>query len=140
MAYTADSPVSEAIFALLQDETLQSTVGGRLYGDIPEDTPRPCVLYEVQAEVDARGLGMGGLPELTLRTHVYSDAGSLAEAQDINRQLVALLKDAAVTVDGYVQCGLICYEGTLAFPDEELNGVKVHELVSTFTLWVEEVL
>ncbi len=135
---TAASPVSEAIFALLQDSTLQTAVGGRVYDDLPEDVPRPCVLYEVLTETDIRGLGTGGLPEIDLRTHVFSDIGSLSEAQALNKQIVALLKDAAITVTGYAQCGLIVYHETVLLRDQELNGVKVHELVSTFTIWVEQ--
>lgn len=135
---TAANPVSAAINGLLQDATFQAAIGGRWYDDIPQDTPRPCGFHELLAEVDQRGLGTGGLPELDLRTHIFSDVGSLSEAQSLNQQIVALLKDAAITVTGYAQCGLIVYRETMVLRDQQLDGVKVHEVVSTFTIWVEQ--
>ena len=135
---TAASPVSEAIFGLLNDATLQTDVGGRIFDDIPQDTIRPCVLYEILTETDIHGFGTGGLPELDLRTHVFSDVGSLSEAQSINKSIVALLKDAAITVTGYTQCGLIFYRETVTLRSEELFGQKVHEIVSLFTVFVEQ--
>lgn len=135
---TAASPVAEAIFGLLQDATLQAAIGGRLFDDIPEDTPRPCVLVEILNETDVRGFGTGGLPELDVRTHVFSDVGSMSEAQAINQQIVALLKDAAIGITGYTQCGLIVYRETVTLRDEELAGTKVHEVVSIFTVWCEQ--
>ncbi len=85
-----------------------------------------------------RGLGMGNLPECELRTYVYSEIGSLVEAQEINRQIVNLLKDQVISATGFAACGTIVYRETNTFPDSELNGEKVHEVVSTFTIWVEQ--
>lgn len=134
---TAANPVGEAIFGLLQDATLQASVDGRVYDSIPQDTIRPCILYEVLGETDRRGMGTGGLPELDLRTHVFSDVGSLSEAHSLNQSIVALLKDAAITVTGYTQAGLVTYRETVTLRDQELFGAKVHEVVSLFTVWVE---
>lgn len=128
----------ESVFGLLQDATLQAAIGGRLYDDIPEDTPRPLVLLEIASEIDRRGLGTGGLPELELRTHVFSDLGSMAEAQAINLMVVALLKDAAIALTGYTQAGLIVYRETVTLRSELLADVKVHEVVSIFTVWCEQ--
>src|ERR1035437_2253192 len=102
---TAGAPVTDAVFGLLQDTTLQTAVAGRIFDDIPEGTPRPLVLVEILNEIDQRGLGTGGLPELDLRTHVFSDLGSLSEARAINTMVVALLKDSAITIVGYAQAG-----------------------------------
>lgn len=136
---TAANPIGDAIFALLQDATLQSALGGRLYDDIPEDTPRPCAFYEVFNETEIRGFGRGGMPEIELRTHVFSDVRSLSEAQAINLQIVALLKDNnTLVVDGYAQCGEVVYHSTSTLTDQELNGIKVHEVVSFFTIWLEQ--
>lgn len=135
---TAASPVLQAVFGVLQDATLQAAIGGRLFDDIPEDTPRPCMLMEILDERDLRGFGMGTLPELDLRTHAYSDSGSMMQAQDINRQAVALLKDAALTVTGFSQAGRVTYRRSVTVKDEVLHGVKVHEIVSLFTVWVEQ--
>ena len=137
---TATMPVLEAVFAVLQDATLQAAIGGRLYDDIPQNTPRPVVLIEIMSEVDKRGLGTGGLPELDVRTHVFSDQGSMSEAHGINLQIVALLKDAGLvlTDTGYSHAGRIVYRETITLRDELLHDVKVHEVVSIFTIWVEQ--
>jgi hypothetical protein len=135
---TAANPVGEAVFGLLQDTTLQSATGGRVYDDLPEDTPRPCVFYEVVLETDRRGFGTGNLPEITLLTHVFSELGSLSEAQTINQQIVAVLKDQPLTVTGFAMCGQIVYRETVVLRDQELNGVKVHEIVSNFVIYVEQ--
>jgi Fe-S oxidoreductase len=95
------------------------------------------ILYEIAGERDVRGLGTGNLPEVDLRVHTFSDEGSMAEAQEINRQIVTLLKDAVVSVTGFNQCGRIVYHETLMFPAEELHGVKVTEVVSLYTVWIE---
>lgn len=139
---TAAEPVGEAIFGLLQDATLLAAVAGRVVDSVPQDTPRPLLWYEIVMETDQRGLGTGGLPEVEIRTHVFSDIGSLAEAQRINRLAVALLKDAGkdtpLVITGYTQCGSIVYHDTQTLHDQELNGVKVHEVVSNYTLWAEQ--
>lgn len=135
---TAANPVGEAVFAQLQDATLQAAIGGRLYDDIPRDTQRPCVLYEIFSERENRGLGTGGFPEVEIRTHVFSEVGSMAEAQAINLQIVALLKDALLSVTGYQQAGKVVYRESVPLRDQELHGVKVHEIVSRFTGWWEQ--
>jgi hypothetical protein len=136
---TAGAPVTDAVFALLQDPTLQTAVAGRIFDDIPEGTPRPIVLIETLVEIDRRGLGTGNLPEIDLRTHVFSDLGSMSEAKAINQMLVALLKDAAINIVGFAQAGLIVWHQTIALPNQILNGILVHEVVSTYTVWCEQV-
>lgn len=135
---TASSPLLEAVNGLLQDSTLQTAVGGRLGDSLPEDVARPCVLISVASETDVRGFGTGGLPQCELRTYTFSEIGSMVEAQSINQQVVALLKDATVTVTGYAQCGTIVYDQTSTFDDSLLNGIRVHEVVSQFRIWVEQ--
>lgn len=135
---TAANPVAEAIFGLLQDATLQAAVGGRVRDDLEQNEPRPCVLYEIFNEEDVRGLGAGNMPQIDLRTHVFSAIGSLSEAQAINKIIVALLKDASITVTGFQQAGTIVYHETQTLREQELYGVKVHEVVSLFTIWVEQ--
>jgi len=137
MSLTAANPLGESIFGVLQDATLQAAIGGRCYDSIPQDTPRPLVLIEIAGESDVRGLGTGNMPQVDVRLHTFSDEGSGAEASEINRQIVTLLKDAALTVTGFAQCGTVVYHETQAFPSEELHGVKVHEVVSLYTVWVE---
>lgn len=137
-ALTAATPVSEAVNGLLQDATFQAAVDGRWFDDIPPNTPRPCGFHEVFSERDRRGLGTGGFPELEIRTHTFSDSGSLVEAQNLNLQIVALLKDAEITGTGYQQAGKIVYRETITLRDAELFGIKVHEVVSVFTCWMEQ--
>lgn len=142
MPYTAAAPVSEAIFERLQDATLAQTLVGGVFGDVPESPTYPFCWYEIFRERDARGFGLGGLPEIEMRTHVFSERGGslggVSEAREANRQIVGLLKDAVLTVTGYTMCGRVFYRETVTLPDEELNGVKVHEVVSIFTIYVEE--
>lgn len=135
---TAALPVMEAVFGVMQDADFQERIGGRFYDSIPEDTPRPCGLYEIVGEEDKRGFGFGNLPELDLRTHMFSDIASVSEALDLNRMAVALLKDALLTVTGYRQCGHVTYRQTVLLRDQELDGQKVHEVVSLFTVWMEQ--
>lgn len=134
---TASSPVLEAINGLLQDATLQAALGGRCGDSLPEDVARPCTLFSLASETDMRGLGTGNLPQCEIRIYTFSEIGSLTEAQAINQQIVSLLKDASITVTGFAQAGTIVYRSTNTFPDSLLNGLKVHEVVSSYTLWVE---
>jgi hypothetical protein len=141
--YSALGPASAAIYALLRsDATLAALLTGGWGSEIPQGVALPCGLYEVQ-ERDVRGFGMGGMPEIDLITHVFSQrggaTGGLAQAQEANRLTVGLLKDAAMTVAGYAHCGRVVYHETIQMPVEELNGVPVHEVVSNYTIWLEEV-
>lgn len=135
----AASPITEAVYAVLQDATLQVAVTGRIFDDTPEDTPRPYVWIEVFDETDTRGLGTGDQPEVDLRVHVFSDQHSIAEGNEIARQVKALLKDADLTIPGYQQCGKAVYDRTVPLPNQELDGVKVHEVVAMFTVTCEQV-
>jgi hypothetical protein len=134
---TASTPVTEAVFAVLQDATLQTAIGGRLYDDLPQDVARPCVLIHVFNESTVRNMGTTGLRELEVRTHVFSDLGSLSEAKAIDAQIVALLDLAVPTVTGFNMCGTVWTHESLSIGDSELSGVKVHERVSIHTLTVE---
>lgn len=132
-----EGPTMEAINGVLQDSTLQAALGGRLYDSLPQDTPRPCSTFHLGKQ-NVGGMGAARGPfELTLRIYTFSDLGSLSEAQTIDGIIQNLLADATITPTGFKQAGTIVYEQTLTFDDSELNGVKVHEVVSEFTLWVE---
>lgn len=134
---TAAQPVTEAIFSLLQDATLQTATGGRIYDDLPADVARPCVLVEVFDERNIRGFGTTGPRELEVRTHVFSDLGSLSEARSIDGQIVALMDNAVLSVTGFNTCGATWQHEMIALPNQELSGVKVHEVVSIYTAWME---
>ena len=53
-------------------------------------------------------------------------------------QAIAALKDTALTVSGYTQAGLVFYDETVLLPQEEIHGIKVHEVVAMFRAYVEE--
>ena len=136
---TASSPVMETIVWLLQDAALQSAVGGRLGDDIADNTPRPLVWIEILTETNIGGFGPGHMPEIEFRTHTFSDIGSMSEAQSINKSIVNLLIDQKdLTITGFQQAGEIVYHQSVALRDQELQGVKVHEVVSEFTIRAQQ--
>ena len=135
---SALSPVSVAVLGILkQDATLMGLTTGGWHEDVPPAPVWPFGWYEVR-ERDVRGFGTGGLPEVELRTHVFSQVSGLAQAQRINNIVVHLLKDASLTVEGYQQCGLVFSDESIPIADSEINGVKCHELVSFFRIYVEQ--
>ena len=138
--YSAASPVSEGVFQLQQaSAALVAAAIGGIHDDVAQRTAYPFVLNEVFSEQDARGFGGGGLPLIEFRTHVFSKYGGKREAQAVNRLVIAALKDQRLTIDGYEHCGAIFYDETITLDEEELNGEKVHEIVSRFRIYAEEV-
>ena len=131
-------PVSAGIYTLLNVAALTSLASGGISDDTAQQTAFPFVWYEVAEPADLRGFGTGGLPEIDLRVHVFSTYEGMQQAQVIGEQVIALLKDQTVSVSGYTQCGHVFYDRTVPLPEEVLNGVKCHELVSFFRLYVEE--
>jgi hypothetical protein len=135
MAGSALGPVAAAVFAKVVD----LVVAGGLHEDLPErPTTFPLVWLELSGARELAGLGTGSIPELELRTHSYSLAGSRAQGLAIDSLVVARLKGAALQVEGYRQCGSVFYDDTVQLRDVELNGQKVHEVVSSFRIVVEE--
>lgn len=136
--HLAASPVSEAVFGVLTlDATLAALVPGGIHDDVPEDPTYAFVWYELLTETDRRGLGTGSLPELELRVHAFSLYGGKQQAQAVIDRVIALLKDAALTITGWTQAGLVFYDSTTQLPLDELNGVKVHEIVAAFRIYAE---
>lgn len=135
-AFLALSPVSAAVFTALNVASLTTLAPGGVHDDVPQPPTFPFVLFEVQ-EREMRGLGTGGLPEVTLRVHAFSTAEGPKEAQSIIAKAIELLKDQAVTVTGYTQCGRVFYDESLLLADQAINGVKCHELVAAFRIYVE---
>ena len=137
MADLALSPVAVALYGVLNVGSLTTLATGGVYDDIPQSVTFPFVLVEVQ-ERDVRGFGLGGLPECTVRLRVYSTYQGWKEAQSILSQAITLLKDVALTVNGYRMCGHVFYDESVPIPDSEINGVKCKELVANFRVYVEE--
>jgi len=141
MYYSALTPVSDAVYARLQasPDLVAAAVGG-IWDDVPQNPVFPFVNYEVQSR-EQRGLGVGSLPEIELRTSVWSEFGGVRGAQEINRLIIAALRDQPIPIDPtlYVTCGWTVHDDSIPLPDTELNGIKVHTLVSIFRIYVEEI-
>jgi hypothetical protein len=137
MPYSALGPLSIALTAILQDTTLQAATTGGWWEDIPQGDAFPYGWYEIGRDRSVRGFGTGEMSEIELRTHVFSAIGTMSEAQEIDRLVRSLLKDASLTVTGYRQAGQVFYDETVMLRDAELNGVKVHEVVSFFRIYLE---
>lgn len=140
MAYSVLSPVSVAVVAKLNVAGLTALIGDRLYDDLPQGPTYPCIWYEVQEE-DVRGFGTGALPLVRLLVHVYSSTAhyeGMAQAQTIAQKVVELLKDQALTIAGYEQAGLVFHDETVPLPEEQIEGVKVRELVARFRIFARE--
>jgi len=140
--FTPLAPVADGVYAALAlDATLQSLAPGGVFADVPADPAYPFIWIEV-SETEQRGgfgtkPGQGALPEVELRVHVFqSDGGTIRDAQLVMERVIALLADPP-TVAGYTTCAIF-HDTTIALAAEELNGVKVHELVALFRLYVEE--
>jgi len=135
--YSALQPVSAALFGVLQDPGILAVLTGGWFDDVPATFTFPFGIYEVE-ERDAGGLGPGAFPEIIIRTHIYSQYGGNAQAQEANRLTIKQLRDQALPVTGYNNAGLIFWESSIPLPEEELGGLKVHELVSTFRFYLDE--
>lgn len=135
--YLALSPVSAAVYTALNVAALIALAPGGVTDDPAQGGTFPFVWIEL-SERDTRGFGTKGLPEVSLRVHTFSTYQGAKEAQDINAKVIQLLRDQPLAVSGYTQCGLVFYDETVMLANEELNGVKVRELVSLFRIYVEE--
>lgn len=141
MAYLAASAVATGVYSLLNVAGLTALVGSRIYDGVPRAATFPFVWIEVFSEREMRGFGTSGLPEIELRVHAFSSVEAqrgMKEAQTIIQKVIELLRDKAVTVSGYTQCGRIFYDRTASAPDEVVEGVRVNELIAFFRIYVEE--
>lgn len=137
MAYLALGAVSVAVYGVLNVAGLTALAPGGITDDPAQSTAFPFVWYEVR-EREARGFGTVGLPEVQLRVHVFSKYEGMKEAQAAVAKAIELLRDQALSVTGYRQAGLVFYDETVLLPNEEINGIKCHELVAQFRIYVEE--
>lgn len=137
MAYSVLSPVSAAVFGKLNVAALLALAPGGVVDDVPQNPTFPFVLYEV-SEREVGGFGLGALPEVTLRVRAYSQYAGMKDAQTIIAKVIELLRFQSLTIMGYDQCGQVFWDDTVTLPNEELNGVKVHEVVANFRIYAEE--
>jgi hypothetical protein len=135
-------PVAEAVYGVLVlDPGLMTLAPGGVFGDVPQDPTYPFVWFEVMEDQQHGGFGTkpgrSALPEIDLRIHVFQgDNGTMRDAEAVMARAIELLADPP-TVAGYASCAIF-HDQTIPLPDEELNGVKVKELVARFRLYVEE--
>lgn len=143
MPYCPLAPVADAVYAVLAtDATLEGLAPGGVFAEVPPDPSYPFVWIECSEDQQHGGMGtkpgVGALPEIDLRVHVFqSDYGTLREAQIVMSRVIALLADPPA-VEGYIN-SVIFHDRTIPLADEELNGVRVKELVSMHRWFVEEV-
>ncbi len=137
-SYSALSSVSAGIFAALNVAGLTALAPGGVGDDIGQNTGYPYVLYEV-SERAMGGLGtkpgVGQLPEIDLRVHVFSQYEGMKEAQAVMDKVMQLLADPP-SVTGYSSWAIF-HDETINLGDQIVNGVKVRELVGLFRLYVE---
>lgn len=134
MALALD-PVSAAVYTALNVAAVTSLAPGGVSDDPAQGTTFPFVWFELQ-EQDLHAFGTGYLPEFELRVHIYSATTPLV-AQQVGGAVLSALKDVTLTVAGFRPVASVVYEDAVPLPDQLLNGVKVHELVLRFRLWVE---
>ena len=147
MAYVLPlTAVGDAVYALFQDAALQALATGGVNSDVPESPSYPFLWIELLHQANYGGLGtrpgQGSVPGLQLRLHVFQgDYGTMRDAQVVMAKAIDLLFTTALVVDGYTVCSGIPLPEieTIPLPDEELNGVKVKELVTNIDLVVAEI-
>jgi len=139
-SYSALSPVSDAIATALNVAAVTTLAVGGVWDVLPQNTPYPCVLFEVSEPRQLGGFGtkpgLGQLPELEVRVHVFSQQQNLSEAQGILAVVIQLLADAP-TVTGYASWAIF-HDSTIDLGDQIVANITVHELVAIFRLYVEE--
>jgi hypothetical protein len=145
MPNSALGPVSVAIYTRLNVASLKAAVPtgagcvGGVFDNVPQGAVFPNLFYEVSAK-DIGGLGQGpDVTQIELRLHVFSTYNGMAEAQRIMREAIRLLKYTEPTVVGYRMPMIGRPLDEVPLPFEEINGVKVRELVTIWDLFAEEV-
>lgn len=138
-SYSALSPVAAGVFAVLNVAALTALAPGGIGDDIAQGTGYPFVLVELNEKAmggfgTKPGLGM--LPEIDLRVHVFSQFQGWSEAQAVMATVLQLLADPP-TVSGFASWAIF-HDRTIQLADEAIAGVKVKELVALFRLYVEE--
>ena len=136
MANLSLSAVAVGVYAALNVAGLTALVSTRIYDDLPRNPTYPCVVFSVDKD-ERRGLGTAELPELTVRVSTLSTSETGAEAQAIVAKVEGLLADQSLTVASYQMAGKVVWRNSVALGPTEINGVKVNEWVSQFSLWLE---
>jgi len=138
MAYLSLSPLSAALYAALNVAGMTALVGSRIYDDVPRNPTYPFVWFEVGEPRDVRGFGTGGMPEVGIRVHAFTQYQGEKQGQTILAKAIELLRDVSLTVTGYQQAGQVFYDETVVLRDQEIEGVKVQESVAVFRTYLKE--
>jgi hypothetical protein len=154
MAYQLPlTAVGDAVFARFQDPGaggLDELLPGGVQTDVPQNPAYPFLWFEVLHQQNYGGLGTqpgrGSMPGVTLRLHVFNqEPGTMRDSQLVLARAINLLfpdddNVASLVLDGYMLCSdrPLPEIESIPLPFEELNGVKVSELVTNIDLIVEE--
>ena len=140
-SYSTLAPVSAAIYTALNVAALTDLVPGGVSDVVPQNTVYPFVLFEVSEPEQLGGFGtkpgLGQLPEIAIRVHVFSQQQNLSEAQGILDTVLQLLADPPATVTGYGNA-VIFHDSTVDLGDQVVANVVVHEIVASFRLYARE--
>lgn len=134
-------PVTEGIIAALNVPMLTDLAPGGVWTDIPQGTSYPAVLVDVDESEQLGGFGtkpgLGMVPKIALRFHVYSQYAGWDEARRVMSVVKYLLRDKdCLSIDGWSAREIVWYD-THSEPDEVLAGQKVKELTANAGLFVE---
>lgn len=144
--YSPLSAVSAGIYAALNVAALLTLAPGGVFDTVvPEGTTFPYVSFRVEPEYapafGARaGSGPGSLTKLSLRCSMFSlDAGGMKTCQAIDAVLHQLLEvGPPYLVASGVNVWRLDFDRSQQVPDQLYGGQRVQELVSDWSLDVEE--
>lgn len=138
IATSALAPVSEAVAAILNVEPLLALCPEGIWDDIQPNSPFPVGWYTL-VEVPWRAFQQPGMM-LELGLHVYTQYAGHQTGYQIIGQAHDLLvaAPASLPIDGFV-LQWVNYMGTVAMPDEVINGVKTKHVTARFEIVVTEI-
>lgn len=136
MTYEALDAVSAAIYAALSAPAVTALATGGVSDDPAQGTAFPFVWFEVRM-TNFGGLGGGELREVEVLTHTFTKGVGPRPAQQLDAKVQGQLTDQQLAIAGYEHCASVFYDDTVSVPVSELNGEKVHEVVSSFRLVVQ---
>jgi hypothetical protein len=132
-------PVTEGVIAALDVPILTDVAPGGVWTDIPQAATWPAVLVDVTENQQLGGFGtkpgVGLLPEIAIRVHVYSQYAGWDEAQRVLAVVKYLLADPPA-IDGWSGWAIF-WDDAIPLADEIVAGQKVKELVANARLYVE---
>jgi hypothetical protein len=138
-SYSALSPVSAALFTVLNVTSMTTLATGGVGDDVSQRSGFPFLLFRVsERTIPTLGTrpGNGRMSQCEVRLHAYASGESWKVAQDILAKAIELLATAP-TVSGF-SSPAIFHDDSMPIEDVEIAGEKVKELFHRCTLIVEE--